>query len=456
MKQYFFCGVGGSGMSSLALALKSEGNDVRGSDRSLDQGKTPEKFDLLRQQGISLFPQDGSGLDASADVLVVSSAVEETIPDVVRARALDIPVRRRAEILADYLHRHNGIAVGGTSGKTTTTGMIGHILKQSGLDPSVINGGVMLNYPASLGLGNVIAGQGSFCVIEADESDGSIELYHPAVAVVNNISLDHKPVEELRPLFADFISRASVGAVLNADCAETAALKDRNPNVLTYSVAGADADLKAEKITASGTGVRFILDGDEVTLQVPGRHNVSNALAALATAEMIGIPRSDALKAMESFKGIHRRLETVGTTAKGITVIDDFGHNPEKIAASLNALKEHEGRLIIIYQPHGFGPTRMLRAGIVQAFDRGLSLDDILIMPEIYYAGGTAAKDISAADLVRDLERTGKRVHFIPDRAKILRLVKSLAAKGDRIVVMGARDDTLSDFAAELLKAVKG
>lgn len=456
MKQYFFCGVGGSGMSSLALALKSEGNSVRGSDRSRDQGKTPEKFDLLERQGISLFPQDGSGLDASADMLVVSSAVEETIPDVVRARALGIPVRKRAELLADYLHRHNGIAVGGTSGKTTTTGMIGHILKQNGLDPSVINGGVMLNYADSLGLGNVIAGQGSFCVIEADESDGSIELYHPAVAVVNNISLDHKPVEELRPLFADFISRASVGAVLNADCAETAALKDRNPNVLTYSAAGTDADLKAEKITPSETGVRFVLDGDEVTLRVPGRHNVSNALAALATAEMIGIPRSDALKAMESFKGIHRRLETVGTTAKGITVIDDFGHNPEKIAASLNALKEHEGRLIIIYQPHGFGPTRMLRAGLVQAFDRGLSLDDILIMPEIYYAGGTAAKDISAADLVRDLERTGKRVHFIPDRAKILRLVKSLAAKGDRIVVMGARDDTLSDFAAELLKAVKG
>ncbi len=456
MKQYFFCGAGGSGMSSLALALKSEGNSVRGSDRSLDQGKTPEKFDLLRRQGILLFPQDGSGLDASVDVLVVSSAVEETIPDVVRARALNIPVRKRAEILADYLHRHNGIAVGGTSGKTTTTGMIGHILKQNGLDPSVINGGVMLNYPDSLGLGNVIAGKGSFCVIEADESDGSIELYRPAVAVVNNISLDHKPVEELRPLFADFISRASVGAVLNADCAETAALKDRNPNVLTYSAAGADADLKAEKITAAETGVRFTLDGDEVTLQVPGRHNVSNALAALAAAEMIGIPRADALKAMESFKGIHRRLETVGTTAKGITVIDDFGHNPEKIAASLEALKEHEGRLIVIYQPHGFGPTRMLRAGIVQAFDRGLSLDDILIMPEIYYAGGTAAKDISAADLVRDLERTGKRVHFIPDRAKILRLIKSLAAKGDRIAVMGARDDTLSDFAAEILKAVKG
>lgn len=456
MKKYFFCGIGGSGMSSLALALKSKGSDVAGSDRSLDQGKSSEKFEILRKQGIALFPQDGSGIDEKTSILVVSAAIEETIPDVIKARSLGIPVLKRAEILAEFLHEHNGIAVGGTSGKTTTTGMIGHILKSVGMDPIVINGGVMLNYPESLGMGNVIAGNGTFCVIEADESDGSIELYRPAVAVVNNISLDHKPVEELRPLFADFIERASVGAVLNADCAETIALKHRNSNILSFSVDGAEADFKAVDLITTETGIKFVLNGDTVSLQVPGHHNVANALAALAAAEMIGIPRQEAAKALETFKGIRRRLETVGTTSKNITVIDDFGHNPEKIAASLAALKEHDGRLIIIYQPHGFGPTKMLRAGIVEAFDKGMNLDDILIMQEIFYAGGTASKDISAADLVKDLERTGKRVHFIPDRTKIIRLVKSLTAKGDRIVVMGARDDTLSDFARQLFNAVKG
>ena len=454
MKSYFFCGIGGSGMSSLAVAIKGDGIEIKGSDRSLDQGKMPEKFETLKKLGIRLFPQDGSGIDEHTDLMVVSSAVEDNIPDVIKARALNVPIKKRAEVLAELLHRHNGIAVAGTSGKTTTTGMTGHILKSCGLDPTVINGGVMLNYPASDGLGNVLTGKGSFCVIEADESDGSIALYSPAVALVNSITLDHKPIEELRPLFADFVSRASVGAVLNADCPETAALKDKNPNVMTYSLQNADADLKAESLTPTEIGISFVLDGEKINLQLPGHHNVSNALAALCAAEMIGIPRKDAVAALETFKGIHRRTEIVGTTPKRITVIDDFAHNPEKIAASLEALKEHDGRLIIIYQPHGFGPTRMLRQGIVKAFDSGMGMDDTLIMPEIYYAGGTAAKDISAADLIRDLERTGKRVHFIPDRAKIIHLVKSLAEKGDRIVVMGARDDTLSDFARDILKAV--
>lgn len=454
MKKYFFCGVGGSGMSSLALALKSKGNDICGSDRSRDAGLYAEKFNILKNQGIRLFAQDGSGIDGQTDALVVSSAVEETIPDVIKARQLNVPVLTRAQVLAGFLHEHNGIAVGGTSGKTTTTGMIGHILKEAGVDPSVINGGIMLNYADSLGMGNVIAGNGAFCVIEADESDGSIELYKPAVSIVTSISLDHKPVEELKVLFGDFVERASVGAVLNADNADTIALKDRNSNVLSFSVQGADADLKAVNIAPVENGVRFMLDGENVFLPVIGRHNVANALAAVAAAEMIGIPRNQALKALESFKGIHRRLETVGVTRKGIAVIDDFAHNPEKISAALSALKEYKGRLIVIYQPHGFKPTKIMRAGIVEAFDRLLSLDDTLIMQEIYYAGGTAQKDISSADLVKDLERTGKRVHFIPDRKKIITLVKGLAAKGDRIVIMGARDETLSDFARSIYEAV--
>lgn len=454
MKKYFFCGVGGSGMSALALALKNKGYDIGGSDRAYDADVNTPKFDVLKDQGVRLFAQDGSGVDEHTDVLVVSSAVEETIPDVVKARRLNVPVMKRAEVLADFLHEHNGIAVGGTSGKTTTTAMIGHILREAGLDPSVINGGVMLNYADSLGMGNVLAGKGSFCVIEADESDGSIELYKPAVSVLTTISLDHKPLEELRVLFGDFVERATVGAVLNADNADVLALKDKNPNVLTFSASGNDADLKAENVTPAENGVRFVLDGEEAFLPVIGRHNVANALAAVGAAMQIGILASQALKALSTFKGVHRRLETVGVTKKNIAVIDDFAHNPEKVAASLSALKDYDGRLIVIYQPHGFKPTKIMRKGLVDAFDKGLGLDDTLIMQEIYYAGGTAQKDISSADLVRDLERTGKRVHFIPDRKAIVSLVKGLAAKGDRIVVMGARDDTLSDFARNIFEAL--
>ncbi len=454
MKKYFFCGIGGSGMEPLAFVLKAKGCEISGSDRAFDAGTSPDKFAKIAAQGITLFPQDGSGLTEDTTALVISGAVEESVPDVVAARALNLPVITRAELLAEFFGLHNGIAVGGTSGKTTTTAMLGHILKVAGIDPTVINGGKMLNYPSFPGDGSVLTGEGSFCVIEADESDGSIDLYTPEVAVVTSISLDHKPLEELRELFGNFVCRATVGAVLNADNADCLALRDGNANVLTFSVNGNDADLKAENIRPISNGTIFALDGEDISLPVIGKHNVANALAALAAAEMIGVLRSQAVEALKTFRGVHRRLETVGTTKKNITVIDDFAHNPEKIAASLSALKEYPGRLIVVYQPHGFKPTKMLREGLVDAFDKHLEMDDTLIMPEIYYAGGTAAKDISAADLVKDLEKKGKRVHFIPDRRKILHLIKALSNKDDRIVVMGARDETLSDFAKQIYESL--
>ena len=454
MKKYFFCGIGGSGMSALALILKSRGKSVCGSDRSYDAGLYVKKFAALRKQGIALFAQDASGIDNSIDAVVVSSAVEENIADIVKARQIGLPILTRAKVLADFLHEHNGIAVGGTSGKTTTTGMIGHILKETGLDPCVINGGVMLNYETDSALGNVILGKGTFCVIEADESDGSIEMYKPAVSVVTSISLDHKPIDELRVLFGNFVQRASVGAVLNADCPDVMDLKERNPNVLTFSVQGKKADLSAINITPVKNGVQFFLDKERVFLPVIGKHNVANALAALACAEIIGIPRSQAIVALKSFKGIHRRMELIGVTKKGIAVIDDFAHNPEKIAATLSALKEYDGRIIAVYQPHGFKPTKIMRQGIVDAFANGLDSDDILIMQEIYYAGGTTQKDISANDLVKDLEKSGKQAFFIEDRDQIEKFIKQRAGKGDRIVIMGARDETLTNFAWRIYEAV--
>lgn len=454
MKNYFFCAVGGSGMSSLALILRSRGYEISGSDRAFDNGQSLDKKVHLQQQGIQIFHQDGSGVTPQTDCVVVSTAVEETIPDVIKARELNIPVKKRAEVLAEFFHLHNGLAVGGTSGKTTTTGMLGHILKFNDVDPVVINGGKMMNYPDSMGIGSVIAGKGTFCVIEADESDGSIELYQPAVSIVTSITLDHKPLEELRLLFQDFVAKATVGAVLNADNADCLALKECNSNVVTFSVQGNEADLCAKNITPVENGTTFDLDDEKVFLPMIGKHNVANALTAIAAAELIGITRKQSISALANFRGIHRRLETVGTSKKGITVIDDFAHNPEKIGATLSALKEYPGKLIIIYQPHGFKPTKMLKDGLIATFDEKMSLDDTLIMPEIFYAGGTASKDISSADLVNALERTGKRVHFIPDRKKILHLVKALATKGDRIVVMGARDESLSDFAHEIFNSL--
>ena len=239
MSIFFFCGVGGIGMSSIALYLKSQNHDVRGSDRSFDLGVNGKmKADLLAA-GIQLFPQDGSGLTEEVDLLVVSTAVEETIPDVKKAVSLGIPIKKRAEVLADILGNHRSIAVGGTSGKTTTTAMIGHILAELGKDPTMINGGISINTYQGRGQSNLIFGHSDLCVAEADESDGSIELYTPFIGVLTNISLDHKPLSEIRPLFERFLNRAKHGIVLNADCKETALLHLNHPNCVSFSVQGA-------------------------------------------------------------------------------------------------------------------------------------------------------------------------------------------------------------------------
>lgn len=451
MKSYFFCGIGGSGMSALAVLLAKNGYAISGSDRGFDAQKGADVREKLMKQGIALFAQDGSGVTKDVDCVVVSSAVEESVPDVKAARALNIPVRKRAEILADFLATTNGIAIGGTSGKTTVTAMTAHILKQAGVDPNVVNGGIMLNYRTDTETGNVLTGKGGFCVIEADESDGSIALYSPAVSVVTNISLDHKPIEELRPLFAGFIQKASVGAVVNLDCAETAKMRSLNKNVLTFSLKDESADLYARDIVPTDCGVKFKLNRDEAELLVAGRHNVANALAAIGAADLLGVPRAKSLSALASFKGVKRRLETLGE-AGGVYVIDDFAHNPEKIAATLDTLKEKSGRLIVIFQPHGFAPTKLMKDGYIKTFLTKTDMDDIIIMPEIFHAGGTTTKDISSADIVKELARAGKKAHFIPERAKIAKLVLSLAKAGDRVVVMGARDDTLTDFAYGILK----
>ncbi len=458
--RYFFCGIGGSGMSALAAILKQKGHEVSGSDRGRDNGDSPEKFTLLERQGIKLFPQDGSGIDDNIDILVVSSAVEDSIPDVRAALVRDIPVRKRAEVLAGLFNGMRGIAVGGTSGKTTVTGMVGHILLEAGRTPTVMNGGQVVSFLEKGLSGNALVGTGELFVAETDESDGSIALFMPDIAVLNNITLDHKPLDELRPLFAGFVSKTKSAAVINLDDPEAAELAHLNKNTVTFAIEHPQARFCAENLSPQPTGMHFMLrdheSGEvaEVNLQVPGRHNVLNALAAIAACCAAGIPLSQAAGFIGSFKGIKRRFEIVGK-ANDVTVIDDFGHNPDKIAATLQTLCETPGRIIAVFQPHGFGPTRMLKDGLIETFCRYLSGDDLLVMPEIYYAGGTAQKTISAGDIIDAVAAAGKQAAFFERRADIPDFILQQAKPGDRVVVMGARDDTLSDFARSILDGLK-
>jgi UDP-N-acetylmuramate--alanine ligase len=453
----FFSGIGGSGMLPLASIVRASGGKVAGSDRSLDAGRTPAKFDYLRSLGIQLFPQDGSGLQPGM-TLVTSAAVENTVPDVVRAKELGLPHLTRPEFLARLLNAaQRSVAVGGTSGKSTVTGMIGWILHACHRQPTVMNGAVMKNFVTpDTPFASALVGDPELFVSEVDESDGSIALYKSEIAVLTNISLDHKEMAELRQLFAHFLAR-SRKAVLNLDDPEVRVLSETIPRdkVIGYGFDSPGADFMGKDLQLDGNGVSFALEAEgerlEVSLAVPGRHNASNALAAIAAARAIGVRLEDAVNALARFEGLRRRLETVGE-AGGVTVIDDFAHNPDKIDATLATLRARVGRLLIMFQPHGFGPLTKMGNELAESFAAGMASDDRLYLPDPVYHGGTVEKTRGADWLVEQIVARERHATHIPERAKIGDALIAEAQPGDRIVIMGARDDTLSEFARGLVE----
>jgi len=448
-------------MLPLALIVKARGYDVAGSDRALDQGRLAAKFDYLKRAGVELFPQDGSGVTSRETIVVTSAAVEETIPDVQAARRVGATLTTRAELLSQLFNEApNAIGVAGTSGKSTTTGMIGWILSDCGLDPTVMNGAVMINFAsAEAPFASALVGHGDIFVSEVDESDGSIARYSPRVAVLNNVALDHKSMDELRALFRAFVGKADL-AVMNLDNDETATLAFEVPKGkrLTYSLENPKADLLAQDIEPLPDGIAFRVSERHgaapiaVKLSVPGRHNVSNALAAIGAARAAGVSLEEAAAALGRFRGIRRRLEVVGE-AKGVTVYDDFAHNPDKIAATLATLHDFPGRLLVMFQPHGFGPLKLMKEQFIDCFARNLKSEDVLIMPEPVYFGGTVDRSVSSIDIVRGVEAGGRTAYVFADREACGAKLLELAQGGDRIVVMGARDDTLSGFAGALVEA---
>ncbi len=457
---YFLCGIGGSGMLPLALILRAKGFTVSGSDRSLDQGRSPEKFAFLRARGIALFPQDGSGVTRPDMVVVASAAVEDTVPDIAAARAVGARLVTRATLLAQLFNTAKiSIGVAGTSGKSTTTGMIGWILHCAGRDPTIMNGAVMKNFvSAETPFASALVGRSGIFVSEVDESDGSIAHYRPTIAVVNNIALDHKSMDELRMLFRDFVAKAHI-AVLNLDNEGTASLARAVDKSVTYGFGDRTADFSAHALAPAADGIAFTLHEREsgtdmrVKLGVPGRHNVANALAALGAARAAGVPLTRAAAALQQFSGIKRRLELVGQ-ANGITVIDDFAHNPDKIAATLDTLHDFPGRLLVLFQPHGFGPLKKMKSEFIAGFADRLGDDDILIVSEPAYFGGTTDKSVTSHDIVAGIVARGRKAFAPGDRAACGEMLLRLARRGDCIVVMGARDDSLSTFAGELLAAL--
>lgn len=450
-------------MLPLALILRGNGETVAGSDRSLDQGRISAKFDFIRAQGIELFPQDGSGLTSASQILVRSAAVEDSVPDVVAAHRLGARDMKRPELLAELFNAAPfSIGVAGTSGKSTTTGMIGWLLHQAFRDPTVMNGAVMKNFATPDALfASALVGKSGLFVSEVDESDGSIARYNPRVAVLNNMALDHMDMDKLRALFRGFLDRAQT-AVLNLDNNETAAMAAALPRgkVRSFSLSNPNADLIAENIELAPTSVAFTAREKDnaataqVRLGVPGAHNIANALAALSAARACGLSLHEASSALAGFTGLKRRMELVGEVG-GVTVIDDFAHNPDKITATLQTLHAFPGRLLLMFQPHGFGPLKLMRDAFIDCFAEQMGDDDVLIMPDPVYYGGTVNREVSSEDIVAGVRRKSRQALAFAERGACGDKLVELAEPGDRIIIMGARDDTLSTFAADLVERLK-
>lgn len=436
----FFVGIGGMGMSGLAKILQNSGFKVAGSDRNLDG----DYCRRLTEMGVKIYPQDGKGPRSfmeeqgffSSDFKIVkSTAVEDHVPDIVTARELGLEQIMRSDLLASMFNSKKGLAIGGTAGKTTTTGLVAWILKYGNKQPSCAVGGIISGLET-----NAFQGKGDHFIIEADESDGSIVKYRPWTAVVTNVSRDHKTLEELLELFTTFLENTADDG-LRLVCGEDAnALKlveACKKKVYTYGFSSS-CDYVAENVSIKNNVAHFSFQNTSFELKLPGEHNVLNALSAIVVAREAGMETSEIAAAIKAFPGMKRRFEKVGT-ASGVTVIDDFAHNPVEIEAAILTARKSSNRRFIVYQPHGYGPTSFTKEALIKVFS-SLQEDEFLFLDDIFYGGGTVNRDVSSGEIIKEVNKRFSNAWHEPDRDKLVERISSEARTGDMVLVMGARD----------------
>jgi len=447
-KTVFFIGIAGTGMSAIAQYLAETGKQVSGSDRYFLPGELNDTREKLEALGIECFVQDGSGITNLTDLVVVSTAVEDTVPEVQKAAGLKIPIIKRSELLAVIAASKKTIAVGGTSGKSTTCAMLFDILEYAGQEPGIISGAGLVSIMKRGRIGNAKAGKGEWLVIEADESDGSIVQYKPEVGVLLNVDKDHKEMDALMEIFGQFRSNTKQLFIVNY--AQTAARQLSQNNKHDFSSDPAfPAGYQASGFGQQGLLINFKINGVAFTLHTVGKHNMENALAASAVAAQLGVDLAISADALKSYEGIYRRHQVLGKK-HGVWLIDDYAHNPVKCAVSIEACQEIAPKVIAWFQPHGYGPTRFLRNDFVTEIGKVLRPADEIWMSEIFYAGGTTVKDISAADLINDLRVMGKQAFFAENRNTFLDMVRPHLAENCVLLLMGARDPSLENFAKQV------
>ncbi|MDZ4795034.1 MAG: Mur ligase domain-containing protein [Bacteroidota bacterium] len=448
-KKPFFIGIAGVGMSAIAQYLKGIGKEVNGSDRFFTPGVYNEVKEKLEAEGIRCFEQNGEGITYDTDLIVVSTAIEDTVAEVQQSKQLNIPIIRRSELLAMIAQSKKSIAVGGTSGKSTTSAMLFAILEYAGLEPSIISGAGLISIIKQGKIGNAKVGAGEWLVIEADESDGSIVQYKPEIGLLLNIDKDHQEIDELMNVFGIF-KKNSKNFVVNQSHPLAQKLSQEVQQDFSTDPK-IDAGYTATDFKQHGLSITFNILGVTFQLNVVGKHNMENALAAVTIANGIGVSLADCAAALKSYEGIYRRHQVYGNK-HGVWLIDDYAHNPVKCAAAIAACQPVAPKVIAWFQPHGYKPTKFLREDFVNEIARVLRPDDEIWMSEIFYAGGTAVKDISANDLVNDLKALGKQAFFAEDRNYFLATVRPHLTDNCVLLLMAARDPSLEQFAKETWK----
>ena len=448
LDKFFFIGIAGTGMSALAQYLAGMGKRVAGSDRYFSAEVPGDIQTKLEAAGIRCFKQDGKGITTDTELIVVSTAVEDTILEVQKAKQLGIPVIKRSELLAHIARSRRTIAVGGTSGKSTTSAMLFEILNYAGLQPGIISGAGLVSLIRAGKIGNAETGKGEWLVIEADESDGSIVQYEAEIGILLNVDKDHQEIDALMDIFDVFKRNTKGPFVVNQSHPLAAKLsRDITSNFSTDIHSG--AGYVGAGFSQEGLSIKFLINNVPFVLHTVGRHNMENALAASAAAGLLGVDLTISAAALRQYEGIYRRHQVIGNK-HGVWLIDDYAHNPAKCVASIAACQYVAPKVIAWFQPHGYGPTRFLRSEFVKEIAGVLRPEDEIWMSEIFYAGGTAVKDISANDLINDLKALGKNAFFVERRQDFINAARSHLSGDAVLLLMGARDPSLESFAREV------
>jgi UDP-N-acetylmuramate-alanine ligase len=442
-RSFHFTGIFGSGMSALAQYLRFQGIAVSGSDRLLTSDDAAAVRDGLERLGCFIAPQDGSGIGPDTDVLCVSTAIEESNPDIAAARAQDIPLIHRSDLLAEIIAGKRTIAVAGTSGKSTVTAMIFEFLTACDKSPSLISGAALCRLEKQGMIGNAWSGGSDLLVVEADESDGTLVKYRPEAAVLLNISKDHKSTDETAALFKTLAFQASWTAS-NADDPVLASL----PASERFG-RNSSASWHSDREELRSAGVVLVRNSRSYALHLAGEHNLENLRAALCVCEHFGCGEEELVDAVGNYAGVARRFSVIETRT-GVLVVDDFAHNPAKISAAVRAARGLSERIIALYQPHGFAPTRFLKDDYIASFRAIFLPHDALYLLPIYYAGGTAQKNISSNDIIAGLGPVPFQARAVQDREELLAAVRVHARSGDCVLLMGARDPSLPVLARKI------